>query len=250
MSIVSFEKYQGNGNDFVIVNNCELSEKQIQQFCNRNYGVGSDGFMNVFFENNLLHVKFYNPDGSESFCGNGSRCAINYAAKNLGFKSGDKFLAFDGEHIAEINEDSVSIEMFVRSEITAFDGFDFINTGAPHAVKKVADLDKLDLRENAKDIRYHEAFRPIGTNVNFYEEIAPNHIKIRTFEKGVEAETLACGTGVTACALVYKSHNENSGNIIKVDTLGGQLSVNTNDNSIYLTGGAEFVFKGEINLNG
>lgn len=250
MSIVSFEKYQGNGNDFVIVNNCELSEKQIQQFCNRNYGVGSDGFMNLFFENNVLNVKFYNPDGSESFCGNGSRCAIKYAAKNLGFKSGEKFSAFDGDHIAEINHDSVSIEMFVRSEIKAFDGFDFVNTGAPHAVKKVSDLEQLNIIESAKHIRYHDAFQPIGTNVNFYEEIEPNHIKIRTFEKGVEAETLACGTGVTACALVYKSNNVNANHIIKVDTLGGQLSVNTNDNNIYLTGGAEFVFKGEINLNG
>ena len=201
-----FYKYQGAGNDFIVLDNMEgklpLPEKStVSKLCNRKFGIGADGLIVLAPAKGVdFEMIYYNPDGSQSLCGNGCRCAVAFARKLGLIEDKTKFLAIDGEHLAEINENTVRLLMNDVKTVETIDNDLLIDTGSPHYLKFVTDLDHIDLIDEAKKIRYNSRFKANGVNVNFVENTA-NGIKIRTYERGVEDETLSCGTGVTAAAL-------------------------------------------------
>jgi len=259
--IVNFHKYQGAGNDFVIIDNrtnsiTDKKEELAIKLCDRKFGVGSDGL--IFIENtdeaNFL-VDFLNPDGSRSFCGNGSRCGVQFALDN-GVFSGSKtsFLANDGIHFAEVKKSSINVEMKNVDKVEKINLDYFAETGSPHYVSYFDSIQDLNMIEYGQKIRYSTKYKEKGTNVNAVEVLSENHIKVRTYERGVENETLACGTGVTACALSYAVLNNIESDTINIDAVGGKLKVSfvkgVNDSftRIWLEGPAEFVFKGDINV--
>lgn len=256
MNKIEFHKYQGTGNDFIIIddrreifdlNNLDL----IQKLCHRKFGIGSDGLILIRKHNTLdFSMIFYNPDGSKSFCGNGSRCAVQFVNDQQMFsKSEYSFEAIDGNHTGNIENDQVSISVNDLKECRKIGEDYFLNTGSPHYIKFVKEIEKVEVVEVGSKIRYSEAFKPSGTNVNFVEKIN-QHIKVRTYERGVENETLSCGSGVTASAL-SAALKDNLISPIKVETPGGVLSVSFKKSGdhfseIYLSGPAKFVFKGEF----
>ncbi len=262
MNNISFYKYQGTGNDFILIDNRQgtlvLAEETISKMCNRKFGIGSDGLMLIQPTSSPLadfYLEFYNPDGSKSFCGNGSRCAVAFA-RFLGVCT-DKteFLAIDGMHSATIDPDGkVALRMKDVEGITTFrDGF-FLNTGSPHVVLEVNDLDSFPVYEQGKLIRYDDEFKPGGTNVNFAHRISENHFAVRTYERGVEDETLSCGTGVVAVALaMHKKYNLKIGEVT-ITTKGGDLTVNMESyhlgyKNVVLNGPTCFVYSGNIEVN-
>lgn len=261
---IKFEKYQGAGNDFVIIDNrnndFQPSKEAILLLCDRNFGVGSDGLM--LLESDPEHdfyMRYYNSDGNEStMCGNGGRC-ISVFAKSLGLGDGRKvvFNSTDGLHeahfIEEEDEILVRLKMIDVTQIEEHDDYYFINTGSPHYVTFVEDLEELDVFSEGQKIRNSEKFAPGGTNVNF-AEILDDEIFVRTFERGVEDETLACGTGATATAIATSLFLESDQNEWEIEVMGGNLSVSfekTEDNTfknVWLTGPAVKVFEGSISL--
>ena len=252
MKAIKFYKYQGTGNDFVMIDNRNsqflLSKELIIQLCDRKFGIGSDGL--ILIENNAecdFEMVFYNPDASQSFCGNGSRCAVAFAKKIEIINAECTFLAIDGTHKAIINNETISILMNVNTYFSKENEDYFINTGSPHYIHFEENIDNLDLLSFGKSIRYSEKYKQVGTNVNVVEKISENEVKIRTYERGVENETLSCGTGVTACALVFGTLEHQ--NQITINTLGGKLTVRfenagTNFKNVWLEGPAEMVFEG------
>ena len=248
-----FSKYQGTGNDFVIIDGRSqptITTKQIQDLCTRKFGVGSDGLMVLSpSEKADFRLDFYNPDGSESFCGNGSRCAITFAKDIAWVGNTGTFDGFDGLHHFAIEEDGfVWIEMNVQAKPTEYPEGVFINTGAPHFVVPVDHVRKTDVLGVGAHLRYDERFGPIGTNVNFVEKLSGDSIRIRTYEKGVENETLSCGTGVTACALTLGIAPE-----VAVKTEGGDLKVRFKKDknafaNIQLGGPALKVYDGTVEI--
>jgi diaminopimelate epimerase len=248
-----FHKYQGTGNDFIILedaeNTLQLSNKQIQFLCSQKFGIGSDGLMILRkCKDADFELTFYNPDASVSFCGNGSRCAIAFA-KHIGWIANKAtFKAFDGVHSAYFEKEWVWIDMEIKEEAKVFNDCTFLNTGAPHLVVNKLNIEEVDLIEEGAALRYDKRFSPIGTNVNFVMQVNANEIKIRTYEKGVENETLSCGTGVTAAALLSSKAAE-----ITVTSKGGELKVRCNRADkffapVFLGGPAQLVFEGEISL--
>lgn len=259
--IVEFFKYQGTGNDFVILDNREhaydnLSTEQVRFLCNRRFGIGSDGLM-LLNKNEAydFEMVYYNADGNEgSMCGNGGRCLVKFAS-DMGIKRNHySFIATDGPHQAEIDfSGEVRLKMKDVSSVKEESDHFVLNTGSPHYIKLVNNLQNINVKDEGSKIRYSKAFNKEGINVNFVEEIDEHTIFVRTYERGVEDETLSCGTGVTAAALV-SAHNDNSYNEIDVKTKGGNLCVEfqaTGDGTfsdIWLCGPADFVFKGQIKL--
>jgi diaminopimelate epimerase len=257
--ILPFYKYQGTGNDFIIIDNRKLPIKKleketIEKWCDRRFGIGSDGVILIQEkEGKNFEMIYYNSDGSQSLCGNGSRCAVAFA-KELGIVD-DKisFEAYDGVHDALLKRDSISIKMNDVKNIEINNDFYFVNTGSPHYVKFVTDIKNYDVYEEGKKIRYSERFKEKGTNVNFIEW-KENYLFVRTYERGVENETLSCGTGVTASALVAASKGLAGDGHCDIKTKGGYLKVlfsKKKDDSftdIWLEGPAEFVFKGTIDF--
>jgi len=260
---IKFYKYQGTGNDFVILDNRKkeysfLTTSQIHSLCDRRYGIGADGLMLLNEKAGYdFEMKYYNADGNESsMCGNGGRCLVKFAY-NLGIhRNTYKFIAIDGEHEAEIDTDeTVSLKMKDVNDVKKFKGDHLLNTGSPHYVKMVNDVMSLDVYKKGHEIRYSKEFEKDGINVNFVEHLAEqDKIIVRTYERGVEDETYSCGTGVTAAALICY-HNENGFNDVEVKTLGGSLTVefdridDTNYSNIWLCGPAEKVFEGTITLD-
>ena len=257
---IAFYKYHGTGNDFVMIDNMageiHLTNEMVVSICERHFGVGSDGLILIERSDDAqIHfsINFYNPDASKSFCGNGSRCAVSFA-KSLGYVGEHAvFSAIDGVHEAIIDGDSVSIRMrdVSTSDKLSEDTY-FLNTGSPHFIEFSPYVGSLDIISAARPIRYSDMFKPGGTNVNYVEWMDEASVFVRTYERGVEDETLSCGTGVTAAALACALVKPQLSNV-QVNTKGGKLEVSftKNENSfsnIFLKGPAKFVFKGEIDL--
>ncbi len=260
----SFYKYHGAGNDFVIVDNrnnsIQLSQTQLALICDRRFGIGADGFMSLENDDELdFKMKYYNSDGAEgSMCGNGGRCIVAFANK-LGIISKQTvFRASDGTHEARINSINknmldISLKMIDISNIKSNGTSFFLDSGSPHHISFVEDLDKIDVYRQGKEIRYSEMYKKTnGTNVNFIE-IKDNYLKIRTYERGVEDETLACGTGATASAIAFAHKTKRNNEEIILKALGGDLRVkfnfkNNSYENIVLSGPTQFVFTGEINI--
>lgn len=228
--------------------------ESVSKVCDRKFGIGSDGL--ILIENHTQYdfeMVFYNPDGSQSLCGNGSRCAVKFA-EALGLVSNTtQFLAYDGPHEAEIIGNTVKLKMGdVQNVSTIADGI-FVDTGSPHLVQFVKEVDNFDVISSGRKLRYDESFKEKGgVNVNFVEVTSPSEIFVRTYERGVENETLSCGTGVTASAIASMSQKVSSP--VRISTKGGQLSVEFKRTEsgqyedVYLIGPAVKVFEGEIDI--
>lgn len=256
---IPFYKYQGTGNDFVMIDNRtnvfdKTNLKMVQQLCDRRFGVGADGLILIENIEDLdFNMIYFNADGTQSFCGNGSRCAVAFA-KFLGIIEKQAFfLSTDGEHEAWINaEGEVSLKMHDVEDVEVGDDYYFINTGSPHYIVESTAVKAIDVKNDGAAIRYNDRFKAEGTNVNFVS-YKDNELDIRTYERGVEDETLSCGTGVTAAALSLAHRNKIEAGKIKVNTVGGELQVGfrTKDKSfvdIWLIGPAKQVFKGEADF--
>lgn len=260
----------GAGNDFVVLDNRDLSlsltKDQIEFLCDRHRGVGADGLLAVEPAEKGADFKYryYNADGGEAeMCGNGARCYGRFAqslqetpTEVISFETivGTLEAHFDGELVKIAMSEPFDLELGVDLGIEGLGKVDVINTGVPHVVAYVDDLENLDVIKLGAAVRYHEHFAPAGTNVNFAKIIGDQHIAIRTYERGVEGETLACGTGMTACALI---HNLSDGvqSPIKVDVKGGDTleigftpEANNSFTDVTLKGPADFTFKGQIDL--
>lgn len=248
-----FYKYQGTGNDFVVIDGREWTDEwsitEVQKICSRKWGVGSDGLIIVRHSNmHDFEMIFFNPDGSQSFCGNGSRVAVRFFNDHFHGQKEFRFIAIDGEHQAVLEGNQVKVKMSNVSGAQQYENGCFLNTGSPHVVLPVDDLKKVELIQEGSKIRYSEDFREInGTNVNFIQ-VGPS-VHIRTYERGVEDETLSCGTGVTAAGLFVLENQKKSGSVL-IQTRGGVLEVAAerkgefNFEHVYLKGDAEFVFEG------
>ncbi len=255
---ITFSKYQGTGNDFIMLDNMNghyegLTIAQIQQLCDRKLGVGADGLIKLTKTEGFdFEVEYFNADGSQSFCGNGARCSVVFA-RALGLIDNEAhFLAIDGAHKATVENDIVRLEMLPVTRIEKRDENYLLDTGSPHFVRFVVAGEKIDIVEYGKEVRYSEEFKDKGVNVNVVEVISPSEIVVQTYERGVEDETLSCGTGVTACALVQMGSMKDNGKVT-VQTKGGTLSVEANANGqgfdqIWLSGPAKKVFDGSIEL--
>ena len=256
---ITFEKYQGAGNDFVLIDNrggdVALTTAQIALLCDRHFGIGADGLMLLQkHEDADFEMVYFNADGNEStMCGNGGRCIAAYAYKLGAAEKQMNFMAVDGMHFAVIKDhNAVALQMQDVAEIEFGDGYEILNTGSPHYIQWVPSVAAIDVFNEGRNIRNKEAFQPKGINVNFVNRNG-NGLVIRTYERGVEDETLACGTGVTAAAIV--SVGEQTGVFqIPVKAKGGDLFVSFEKTSkqtaenIILTGDAKFVFSGNIML--
>ena len=255
-----FYKYQGTGNDFIIFDNrkgeYEFTLQQVRHMCDRRFGIGADGLMLLNSKTGYdFEMKYYNADGAESsMCGNGGRCMVKFAY-DLGMHTNTyNFLAIDGPHEAEFADNGwINLKMKDVTSVDSDEDNYILDTGSPHYVKFVSDIRQYRVVEVGKKIRYSKSFAEKGINVNFVEIIDDENIYVRTYERGVEDETLSCGTGVTASALV-SAHNDTGFNRVEVGTPGGELAVeyyklsDESFNDIWLCGPAAFVFKGEIDI--
>lgn len=260
---LKFYKYQGTGNDFIILDNRRrdydrLDNGSIKLICDRHFGIGGDGLMLLNERKGYdFEMIYFNSDGNlGSMCGNGARCLVKYAAQSGILKERYHFIAADGEHFAELDVDgTVALKMKDVDIIEAYHNDFIVDTGSPHYIKMVTDLEHLDVVKKGRDIRNHKDFNEEGINVNFVQHMdVEDKIRVRTYERGVENETLSCGTGVTASALVC-FHNENGFNEVEVYTPGGRLTVEFDrvDEerfvNIWLCGPAEKVFEGIFYIN-
>ncbi len=221
-----FYKYQGTGNDFVVVDDraktFNLNQEAIALLCHRRFGIGADGFMLLQeAEGYDFRMVYYNSDGTEgTMCGNGGRCLVRFAA-DLGIVTEKAhFIAVDGPHLAYINPETISLQMMDVKGIEQHNDDYFTNTGSPHFVRFTKQVQFYDVKNTGSAIRYSEAYQPInGTNANFVEKLDDQTLFVRTYERGVEDETYSCGTGVTAAALVAKTF-QNVQTPVKIKTLG------------------------------
>jgi diaminopimelate epimerase len=256
-----FYKYHGAGNDFIIIDNrenkIELVKEQIRNMCDRHFGIGADGLMLLINKTGYdFEMQYYNADGNiGSMCGNGGRCIVQFFYERIMQKPEYVFSAVDGDHEASI-ENNGWIDLKMKDvdavEVTSFSDY-ILDTGSPHYVKPVGDVWNVDVVKEGREIRYNRRFTAHGINVNFVELNEDESISVRTYERGVEDETLSCGTGVTASALMF-AHNDNGFNRVNVKTPGGHLAVEFEKKrefvfeNIWLCGPATFVFKGEIEI--
>ena len=264
--ILEFTKMNGAGNDFVMVDNRDgsltLEREQIARLCDRHRGVGGDGLIAVEGTPELLRMRYYNADGGEAeMCGNGARCFARFAARllaqsdgTLSFMTQAGMIAADllGDRVRLLMSEPHSLQLAHSLQVT---GTEFevhsLNTGVPHAVTFVSDLEPLPVVEVGRALRHHQRFAPAGTNANFAQVLAPGSLAVRTYERGVEDETLACGTGVVATALIHhlltKAPSPISVRVRGGDTLEvGFLLENGHPSAVSLTGPTDFVFEGTV----
>jgi len=255
--VLHFYKYQGTGNDFVLIDNRlqqfpKNNTKLVASLCDRKFGIGADGL--ILLENDDLsdfNMVYYNADGNEgSLCGNGGRCTVAFARQLNIIVDETTFNAVDGVHKASIKNGVISLQMQNVAEIKEKTNYAFLDTGSPHHVQLVKNLKDFKVFEEGKKLRYG-LYGKSGSNINFVQPIQEAVFAVRTYERGVEDETLSCGTGVTAVALAM----HNAGKVVteEVDILteGGKLQVRFRKEEgvykdIYLVGPAEQVFKGEF----
>lgn len=259
LMIILFNKYQGAGNDFIIIDNRKgilnpENSQLIIKLCDRRFGIGADGL--ILISGSLQYdfeMKYFNSDGFEStMCGNGGRCSADYAIRTEIAGKKLTFKAIDGVHKAISEEGIIRLQMNDVKDPAIINGNYFINTGSPHYVIFKNDVKDIDVNTEGKKIRWSDEFAPGGTNVNFVET-EQNGIYVRTFERGVEEETLSCGTGVTASAIASVLSGHFNTKSVSVRTKGGNLSVSLNVtgkhiSDIWLSGPATFVFEGEIDV--
>ena len=255
--LLTFFKYQGTGNDFIIIDNRkEWFDKEntvfIASLCDRRFGIGADGL--ILLENddfNDFKMDYYNSDGRQgTMCGNGGRCLVAFA-KHLGIiEKETSFVAVDGNHHATIDNDIVSLQMQDVSVLTKKEKYTFLDTGSPHHIQLVKNIEDFNVAKEGAKLRYG-IYGKKGSNINFVKQIGVAMFSVRTYERGVENETLSCGTGVTAVALAMHNRGLTDNDKISIKTLGGELLVKFEVESkryknIYLIGPAKRVFKGEI----
>jgi diaminopimelate epimerase len=267
--MLRFTKMNGAGNDFILFDNrtrdIDLDRNQIAQLCDRHRGIGADGVLLLEKPTNRadFRMRYFNADGGEAeMCGNGARCFARFANKVGGEKAKISFETPAGVISAELKGDLVTLRMTEPTDLrlnvdlpmTAQNkAVHFINSGVPHVVIPVAEIDDADVRREGAGIRHHKMFSPNGTNVNFIEKRGPNKIAIRTYERGVEDETLACGTGIVASALIFAASEKSSSPITVLARGGDELQVGFEKvdggfRNVTLTGPAEFVFEGTIDF--
>jgi len=267
--MLRFTKMNGAGNDFVLIDNrlgdVHLDRSQIARLCDRHLGIGADGILLLEKASNRadFRMRYFNADGGEAeMCGNGARCFARFANKVAGGEGTISFETPAGVISAALIGDLVTLQMTEPTDLrlnvkltVASENriVHFINSGVPHVVIPVSRIDDADVRREGAAIRYHEIFSPKGANVNFIEKRGPTKIAVRTYERGVEDETLACGTGVVASALVFAAMEDVSGPIGVLVRGGDELQVGFEkiDNqfrNVTLTGPAEFVFEGAIEV--
>ncbi len=256
---IPFFKYHGTGNDFIIIDNREenisLGQMQIQEMCDRHFGIGADGL--ILLQNSTkadFKMVYYNKDGLEgSLCGNGGRCIVAFAKSLHIFETETKFEAVDGIHEAAISSIGVKLKMNDVSDISIFETHTFIDTGSPHHVEWVVNIENLDIVSFGRQIAHNSTYGKKGSNVNFVEKKGST-FTIRTYERGVEDETFSCGTGAVAAALSLKAVQKTNENKVELHTKGGTLKVSFVEtekekfNNIYLEGPTEEVFSGTISI--
>lgn len=256
---LSFFKYQGAGNDFIVLDGRgsvpSLSAEQIAALCHRRTGIGADGLMILLAHSDFdFEMKYYNADGREgSLCGNGGRCLTRFAS-DIGINQKEfRFLASDGPHEARLAENGwIHLHMLPVNSIDHRGADAILHTGSPHYIRMVEDVQHFPVVEEGKRIRYNKEFSEQGINVNFVQRV-PRGLWVRTYERGVEDETLSCGTGVTAAALACAGESREKQQTA-IFTRGGELAViftKTGEHSfedIWLCGPAERVFTGKIEL--
>ena len=266
--MLRFTKMNGAGNDFILFDNrsgaIDLNRNQIAQLCNRHRGIGADGILLLEKPTNRadFRMRYFNADGGEAeMCGNGARCFARFANKVAG-QAKISFETLAGVISAELKGDSVTLRMTEPTDLrfnvelpmaAGNKTVHFINSGVPHVVIPVSKIDGADVRRDGAAIRHHKMFSPNGTNVNFIEKRGPNKIAIRTYERGVEDETLACGTGIVASALIFAASEKSSSPITVLARGGDELQVGFEKveegfRNVTLTGPAEFVFEGTIEI--
>lgn len=261
--LINFSKYQGTGNDFVIIDlinddwvDRKLIEQNVEHLCDRRYGVGADGLIIIDREDDYdFRMIYYNSDGKQSsMCGNGGRCAAHFYYSYVNDKAEISFIAIDGPHLAKIDGKKISLQMLDVSETKSLEKAYELNTGSPHYVREnEEELSEQAFRDAAIKVRYSEAYKEEGINVNFYNEVN-NKLRVTTYERGVEDLTFSCGTGVTAVAMAYGIKNKLEGNQdISISTKGGDLSVSYKKNknnftNVWLSGPAVESFKGIVEL--
>ena len=258
---IDFYKYQGTGNDFVMIDNRtndfpKENISLINQLCDRRFGIGADGL--ILLENSDttdFKMVYFNADGNESsMCGNGGRCLVAFANKLGVIDESTTFDAIDGLHHATVNNEIVSLQMIDVEKVNNFESHVFLDTGSPHHIEFVEDVAAIDVQTKGRSIRNGAPYFAEGTNVNFAEVIDSSTLKVRTYERGVEDETLSCGTGVTAAAIAANFEGIIDVSSINIKVLGGDLNISfeNNDNyqysNVILTGPANFVFKGVFEL--
>ncbi|WP_185849440.1 diaminopimelate epimerase [Blattabacterium cuenoti] len=261
---LNFYKYQGTGNDFILIDSRKEKIENpflFKKLCDRHFGVGSDGIILIQNDNEYksdFYMKYCNSDGQEStMCGNGGRCAISFSVNKLGINKKNKihFRAIDGYHDGFIRNNLVSINMLNidKKTIEIHEKYVFLNTGSPHHILFVEKIKEKNVYKEGKKIRFQNPYFEKGVNVNFVEILEKNTLKVRTYERGVENETLSCGTGVVASVIAACETNKIASNVgeILVQTLGGKLWVSFKKmkneyKNIYLTGNVKFIFKGHI----
>lgn len=257
---LSFSKYQGTGNDFVIIDGMkekiELSNEQVAELCDRKFGIGADGLMILAPSNTSdFMMIYYNSDGNQStMCGNGGRCISKFANEKGYVGKSTIFEAIDGLHRANILDDGiVELEMINVTEVESTDPVYILNTGSPHYIKFNSN-GETDIVQFGKEVRYSERFKEKGINVNLVKQETEG-VSIKTYERGVEDETLSCGTGVTAAAIASAIKLNLQGKLtIPVKAVGGDLYVklsrkgDSDFDNIWLCGPAQKVYEGYISL--
>ena len=265
---VEFYKYQGTGNDFVMIDNRQANFPKddvqlIAHLCDRRFGIGGDGL--ILLENDEVASKlemttdfkmvYYNSDGNQSsMCGNGGRCLVAFAKYLNVIQNSCTFSATDGLHHATVADNGlVSLQMIDVTNIKIENDYTFLNTGSPHHIQTVEDLENYNIKDNGAAIRYGALYGKEGSNINFVKQIDDDTFSLRTYERGVEDETLSCGTGATAVAIAMNATGKTNSTSIHLNVEGGKLEVsfdkkNDQFTNVFLIGPAEFVFKGSIDV--